>query len=292
MTGHKAAIFALAPGSSDRYFLSAAGDGWVVRWDLAEPELGKLIARAESGIFSLLHLPAEELVIAGNRDGGIHWIDLQDDTRTRNISHHQKGVFAIYQHRDFILTLGGGGTLSRWSLAERRVLESFQLTHQSLRAIDYHEGRNELAISASDHHIYILDAESWSIKHLIRKAHDNSVFTLRYSPDGNFLLSGGRDAQLKTWVIERDFELSKEQPAHWFTINDLVYHPQGHLFATASRDKTIKIWDSATFQLLKVLETARDGGHLNSVNRLYWSNYNNYLISCSDDRSIIIWDIE
>ena len=61
--------------------------------------------------------------------------------------------------------------------------------------------------------------------------------------------------------------------------------------ATASRDKTMKIWDANNFKLLKVIDTVRNGGHINSVNTLRWSKYNNWLISGSDDRSIIIWEI-
>jgi len=31
--------------------------------------------------------------------------------------------------------------------------------------------------------------------------------------------------------------------------------------------------------------------HQNSVNKLIWSTYNNYLISAGDDRAIMIWEI-
>ena len=150
--------------------------------------------------------------------------------------------------------------ITKWSIKERRTLESFHITNQSLRSMALNEAKNEIAIGASDHNIYILDAKSFSIKHLIREAHENSVFTVHYSPDGNYLLSGGRDAHLKVWAIERDFELVSDQAAHWFTINHIAFHPKGHLFATASRDKTIKIWDAENFKLLKVIDTIKNGG--------------------------------
>jgi WD repeat-containing protein 61 len=83
----------------------------------------------------------------------------------------------------------------------------------------------------------------------------------------------------------------KSIPAHEWAIYDIAYSPNSKLFATASRDKTIKIWDSKTFELLKVINKEKDRGHLNSVNKLIWSTYNNYLISAGDDRAIIIWEI-
>ena len=46
------------------------------------------------------------------------------------------------------------------------------------------------------------------------------------------------------------------------------------------------------FQLLKVLDFAKYKGHVNSVNKLLWSDHEHYLISASDDRSLIVWDVE
>ena len=57
---------------------------------------------------------------------------------------------------------------------------------------------------------------------------------------------------------------------------------------TSDENQNFKIEE---IKLLKVINTIRYGGHLNSVNTLYWTPYNNWLISGSDDRSLMIWDI-
>jgi WD40 repeat protein len=292
LTGHNAAIYALAPGRDEKHLLSAAGDGWVAEWNLEDPDTGRLVAKVDTQIFSLCSLPDENVLVVGNMNGGVHWVDLADEKDTRNVAHHSKGVYGICRVGQSIFTAGGDGKLTRWSVKERRSLESFHLANQSLRAVVYNENRNELAVGASDHAIYFLDAQTMELRHQIEKAHDNSVFVVRYSPDGKYLLSGGRDAHLKSWALEDDFELKHSLPAHLFTINDVVFHPQGHLFATASRDKTLKIWDAENFKLVKVLEGLRDGGHFNSVNRLFWSSHEETLISASDDRSLILWKPE
>ena len=136
----------------------------------------------------------------------------------------------------------------------------------------------------------ILAPESAPEKAAEKEAHENSVFVAKYSPSGQYIVSGGRDAQLRVWEIE-EFREVNCQPAHWYTINDLVFHPKGHWLATASRDKTIKIWDTNTFQLLKVIDVQKFGGHINSVNKLHWSSHNDWLISCSDDRTIMVWAV-
>jgi WD40 repeat protein len=298
LTGHQGSVYVLTDSGAPQYFLSGAGDGWVVEWDLAKPEVGKLLAKIETNIFSLLFIKEKNLIVAGNRDGGIHFIDLNDATLNKNVAHHTKGVFSIQIIDNQLITLGGEGSITRWSLEEKRTLESLQLSSKSLRCMDFSASRQEFAVGASDGSIYILD-KNFDLKKII-KAHTNSVFTLKYSPDEDYLLSGGRDAMLNVWDVKEDFNNITSVPAHLYTLNDIAFHPTNQaLFATASRDKTIKIWYfephnaelTTGVTLLKVLDTVRYGGHVNSVNSLLWSPFNNQLLSASDDRSIIIWEI-
>ncbi len=291
LTGHNASIFAVIPHDLPSHFLSGAGDGWIVRWNFDDPELGRLIAKVETQIFALLALPDHEMVVAGNMNGGIHWVDLQDPEQTKNIAHHQKGTFGLVRVENFVFSIGGGGVLTKWQIDPVQSLESYQLSNQPLRSIDHSAYRNELVVGSSDNGIYILDATTLALKKRLPQAHENSVFTAKYHPNHRYLLSGGRDAMLKVWDLNKNYELINQQPAHWFTINSIVFHPKGHWFATGSRDKTIKIWDAQSFKLLKVVETIRDKGHINSVNNLFWFGYHDYLVSCSDDRSMIVWEV-
>jgi WD40 repeat protein len=293
LTGHNGAIYSVKEGEAKHFMLSAAGDGWVVQWDLANPEVGRLIAKADKNIYAMCYvLRPSQYLILGDMDGGLHWIMLTNPDEQRNIAFHKNGIFDIQNIDNQIITIGGDGILARWNIEKQRVVESVQLAQQSLRCMAFSAERNELAIGSSDRNIYILSADTLTLKHTIENAHNNSIFALQYSPDGKHLLSGGRDALLRVWDREQNFQLISSQPAHLYTINKIVFHPEGKIFATASRDKTIKIWDAATYELVKVIDTLRSGCHTHSVNTLYWSPYNNWLISGSDDRSAMIWDIK
>ena len=291
LTGHNASVFALSAGKDVGHFRSGGGEGWVAEWNLNDPETGRLITKVDTQIFSLCPLHPDNRLVVGNMNGGAHWIDLDYPDFTKNILHHRKGIYGILHIENFVFTIGGDGVLTKWDSLTAKTLESIQLSNQSLRCLAYSAQRQEIAVGASDHALYFLDASSLVLKKRIDNAHQNSVFAIAYHPNNQHLLTGGRDAHLTIWRLDH-YQKINTQPAHWFTINDLVFHPKGHLFATASRDKTIKIWDAYTFELLKVLDTIRDGGHVNSVNALYWSAFSDYLISGSDDRSIIIWQIE
>lgn len=292
LTGHNAAIFSLHVIEDANTFLSAAGDGWVVTWDRREPDLGRLIAKAGTQLFSLAYLPAENTVVAGDMNGGVHWLTLNDDSQNKHIAHHKKGTFAVMALSDAVYTVGGGGMLTRWHRATQRTQESIYLSNQSLRCMAYSEARRELAVGSSDNSIYLVDAQHLTVRERIADAHDNSVFSLTYAPDGQRLFSGGRDAHLRVWDLSGGQARPMQAlPAHWFTLNSIKVSPNGRWLATASRDKTIKLWDMATLELLKVLEGQRDGGHFNSVNDLLWLPGGHQLVSAGDDRSIIVWEV-
>ncbi len=309
LTGHMGAIFAITEESDEQHILSGAGDGWVVEWDLAQPDVGRLVAKVERNIFSLLFLKNQNKIIAGDMDGGVRFVDLAEPTLIRNVAHHGgKGCFDLKIIDNQLLTIGGDGILTRWSLTENRSLESIQLSHKSLRCFDYSKEKNELAVGASDGSVYFVDATSLELKDVWKKVHDNSIFAIRYTPDSAYLLTGGRDAHLKLSILDKNTEggvfdkkndlsnVIESLPAHLFTINSIVFHPKNRtIFATASRDRTIKIWQlgaqNPKLHLLKVIDTIRHGCHIRSVNRLFWSNYNDYLISASDDRTLMVWAI-
>jgi WD40 repeat protein len=154
-----------------------------------------------------------------------------------------------------------------------------------------HPARGEFAVGYSDHHIRVFDLGTYELKYDY-KAHENSIFTLRYTPDGNFLLSGSRDARLKAWDVNASYSRAAEVVAHMYAINHIEFSPDNKHFVTCSLDKSIKVWDAAELRLLKVIDKARHAGHGTSVNKLLWTSFQNQLLSASDDRSVSNWRIK
>jgi len=291
LKGHNAAVYALSRFQKKDEFLSAGGDGWVAQWSLKDKENGKLLAKTASSNFSLNYNKQDNILAVGDILGDLHIVKLDENNEPRKISYHKKGIFGIYRLEKELLTLAGDGLLTKWDALTLAKKESIQLSFNRIRGFAEAKNRGFLIIGSSDKNIYFIKKDGFTIQDTVKQAHLNSIFALALNDEERILLSGGRDAELKIWSWGAEIALIKSIPAHLFTINAIRYSPDQRLFATASRDKTIKIWDSKEFRLLKVLEAIRDKGHVNSVNDLLWLSKDR-LISCSDDRTIKVWDVQ
>ena len=72
---------------------------------------------------------------------------------------------------------------------------------------------------------------------------------------------------------------------HAKTIVSLKFSPLGNLLLSASADKAANVY-SRNGQLLTSLQ-----GHSSGLNDCAWIG-NNFAATCSDDSSVLIWDIE
>lgn len=288
--GHRDCVYALERGPQSNQFFSAGGDGQVVRWQLDRPDRGELVAQVPASVYALALHPVSSLLWVGQNYEGLHLIDPVQKRETGSLKLTSAAIFdiAFYRNDAFIaLSDGVVAVLDADRLVVRRHLKA---SDQSARCVAVNPVERELAVGYSDTTVRIFDLETYDLKQTI-PAHTNSVFTVRYSPDFQFLLTAGRDAHLKIWAVERAYTLHQDVAAHLFAINHLAFNPDGNLLATASMDKSVKIWDAKTYRLLKVVDRARHAGHGTSVNKLLWTNYHHQLLSASDDRTISVWKL-
>ncbi|TVR82218.1 MAG: WD40 repeat domain-containing protein [Chitinophagaceae bacterium] len=289
-TGHKSSLYRLHYVPQNRTVLSAGGDGMVVEWSIDHPESdGKVIAQIDTQIFSIALHENQPVLFIGQMNGGIHVLDLEHRKELKHLALHENSIFDLQLlpfDKSLLLAAGGDGMFSMWDTNNYDLVRKHQLSGKSLRRFSCSAGSGDIAFSSSDGDTYILDKE-FKIKRIL-KHHKSSVFTLAYSPDGSLLVAGSRDAHYSIWDVKNNYELLMSVPAHLFTINQIAFHPSGKWFATASRDKAVKIWDTYSLKLIKVIEKDKMISHKNSVNDIIWLDDPEMIITCGDDKVVMM----
>jgi WD40 repeat protein len=291
--GHAGSLYGIAIDVGGNRLFTAGDDGLVVQWQIATAQQdGIALMRSARAIYALLYIPEKNMLVAGTSDGMVY---IMDTVLGKNIETYRADTQPVYGlHYDVaseqLVILHSQGAISLYSLQDFRVNATIVVANAHLRSLcTLPTAPQQLLIGTSENTILAFDIRARKTLHHWT-AHENSVFALMAHPTGAYLLSGGRDAHLCVWDMQQNWAAIARIPAHNFTINDIAFAPNAALFATASRDKTIKIWDSQTFQLLKVIDHARNAGHTHSVNRLRFLP-DGSLLSLGDDRRIIRWQI-
>ena len=294
LTGLDGSVYSLEKAATSDRIFSGSNDQLVVEWGLDAMQPLRAVASLPSRSYALKYLADLNMLLVGNYSGGMHVIDLNTAKEIHLFQLHQKTIFNIEldEERNRVVSLSADGSYAVWQLPDFQLLHHRTLTPLKVRCVAFRNGWNEMAIGCGDGTIRIINTDTF--EQLARlEGHDTdfSVNALAYTPNGKQLISGGRDARLAFWDLASGYELLYKIPAHNFAIYSIVFHPTKPIYATGSMDKTIRIWEVGKMRPLKTIDLS-NGGHRNSVNKLLWSDFNDYLISTGDDRTIKVWKVD
>ncbi|MHC4514070.1 MAG: WD40 repeat domain-containing serine/threonine protein kinase [Planctomycetota bacterium] len=163
----------------------------------------------------------------------------------------------------------------RWSHSEPIVTGTQQLS------ADVSAAGKMIASAGEEGVVHLYDVASG--EHRSFEAHDDWIWSVRFSPAGKELLTTSRDNTARLWSLEG--ELLAEFVEHDRTIARGVFSPDGELIATASTDHTVHLRDRAG-HLRAVLR-----GHTGQVWDVVFSRDGKYLISGAYDRCLRIWPV-
>lgn len=294
LEGLEGSVYTLEKTADPSRVLSGSNDRMVVEWNLETMQPEKVVATLPSRAYALKFIDEFNWLIVGNLVGGLHVIDLHAKKEIRLMQLHTSTIFGLkYDNKTKrLFSLSGDGSFAVWKLPDFELIHHEVLTHLKVRSMAFRNDMNEAAIGCGDGTIRIINTETF--EQLIKlEGHEkeHSVNALAYSPSGKQLLSGSRDARLNYWNLDGGYDLLIRIPAHNYAIYSIVFHPTRPLFATGSMDKAIRIWEDGQMRPKTTVDITNEG-HTNSVNKLLWSDYNDYLISTGDDRTIRVWDVQ
>lgn len=117
----------------------------------------------------------------------------------------------------------------------------------------------------------------------IMQAHDLPILALKYSHNGEWLLSGDQSGIIKYW--QSNFNNVNILSGHSNGVRDIAFSPNDSKFLTCGDDSTVKIWNFNDSKEERTLV-----GHHWEVKSADWHPFMGLVVSGSKDNLIKLWD--
>jgi mitogen-activated protein kinase organizer 1 len=116
--------------------------------------------------------------------------------------------------------------------------------------------------------------------------HKSAIYVVKFSKDGEYILSGSQDRTIKLWNPYKGF-LINSYDIHSQDVLDLAIFQDNTKFASVGFDKQVYVVDSIKGNVMR-----RFYGHSGRINSIALNSLESVLVSGSYDCSVKIWDLK
>ncbi len=126
---------------------------------------------------------------------------------------------------------------------------------------------------------------------VIQRGHQGAVKVAVFSPDGKYIVTGGRDKTAKLWEVSSGREM-RTFLGHEGTIRAICFSPDGKTIATGGADKLVKLWNVENGKLLRTFNFNTKNYSRTSISSLALTSDYKYIIIGHIDDKVVIYNIE
>lgn len=219
---------------------------------VAEIEATLAASRRPFVAAAIAETPAQRVIMA-RADGTVRTFRGEDGTaldQFRVDSLTPKGL--LVNDGEQLVVFGADGPAQRWSVKPRWELQQKlgsaeqTLISDRVTALDFHPDGHALAVGSGPPsrfgEVKIFATHSGQLLREWGEVHSDTVFGLRFSPEGRRLASAAADKTIRVLDIVSGKEL-RSLEGHTHHVLALAWQNDGQVIASASADQTVKVWD-------------------------------------------------
>ncbi|XP_068986083.1 periodic tryptophan protein 2 homolog [Bombus flavifrons] len=164
---------------------------------------------------------------------------------------------AAYHQQTNILVVGFNiGAFYLYEMPDVNMIHSLSISDQYISTIAINSTGDWIALgcsSAGQLLVWEWQSETYAMK---QQSHSSNINCLAYSPDGQYIITGGDDGKVKLWNTMNGF-CSITFQEHTSTIKGVIFSHNRKFIVSASLDGTVRTYDLARYRNFRTLTSPR-----------------------------------
>jgi WD40 repeat protein/uncharacterized caspase-like protein len=278
-----------------RYVVNGMLDGTLRLWELTSGRSVRLFKGHTKWITSVSFSQNGKFLVSGSEDKTMRVWDIETGKEIQRWEGFDGAVEVVRFSPNNKFILYGSGeefVLLDWRKEEKilRLGSSFsRFLGGDVKAAEFSKDREGKYLAGVywnyEAGIYVWDSISGDVKRKLAGAkypHFDTIRSVDFSPDGNFLLSGSEDKTIRVWDLESGDEIKKLKMAK--PVKAAIYSPAGKRILVVLEDNVMQIWDLEKGKPLKWLS-----GHESEVESALFTPDGNFILSVDKSGVQRLW---
>ena len=284
--GHINSVFCVDFSHDGAQIVSGSADSTIKIWDsVTGQEIASLLGH-EKIVYDVKFSPDGKKIVSAGQDGLVLLWDSHTGEKLASFVGHTGGVTCVSFNSDGTLIVSGSDdrTIKIWDTASSDEVVTIDGHKGPVQCVAFSPDSKTIASTGIDGFIRLWNSsENWAADSTF-KADNSGARRVVFSPDGMFILSGGRDGSLTVREVANGNKLLSIN-GHDSSVSSIDYCPDGTRFASTSSSGVVKIWDANTGKNHDSFK-----GHVGLVTGVSFSPDGSRIVTGGIDCSVRVWD--
>ena len=282
---HGGSVYSVAYSPVNSSLIASAGQDHTIKlWDLEQGEV-EILGTHKEIVNSIAFSPNGKHIISGSDDYTIKLWDVSDKRHLSTLSHvtdqNRSQVKAVTFAPDGQKFVSTGLHVKIWDIHTLREITTIRHRNWIL-AVTFSTDSKYLAMGDAGGQITVRNLQTQQDVAQFR-GDDDSISALKFSPDDQFLASGGFNGSVKLWKLPNWLLIGTLPTA--LTVTALSFSPDSSILASTDYE-AVNLWTTRTGEQLTTLL-----GHEGWVFSADFSPDGKHLTSGGSDGTLRLWDI-